>query len=114
MTLCSSTGGLLAGKNEMLGEQPTGKSSESFSAAVTGQYHHVHVCVCACEPACRAGCGSVPVRVHAAVAHSAEHQASSRASRHCNLHFFRTKARYRLSQMGLDSERPWRLVLLTS
>lgn len=52
MTLRRSAGGLLAGGNATLGEQPAaGKSGASFGAAVTGRYRRAHVCLCACEPA---------------------------------------------------------------
>lgn len=91
VTLRSSAGGLLAGGNETLSEQRAGKSSESSRAVVAGQRRRVRVCVCARQPACRAGCGSLPVPLHAAAARSAEPQASSHASRHCNLHFFGQK-----------------------
>lgn len=45
MTLRSSAGGLLAGRNETLRERLPDKSSECFS--VTGCYGHAHGCVSA-------------------------------------------------------------------
>lgn len=94
VTLRRSAGRLLAGRNETLREQLAGKSSESFSAAVTGHYQHAHVCASA-RASWRAGhmseCACLCVRGCSLLRRASGEQLCIHASRRWNLHFFGQK-----------------------